>query len=62
MILTIRGDVDQRAIDQLTRCAEAGDAIAAVLCADGHVGYSQPIGATLHAMAYSQIEAVVGDA
>jgi len=42
--ITVRGDVDDRAIDQLRRCAQAGDAVAGVLCADGHVGYSQPIG------------------
>src|SRR5918992_260204 len=44
MQIAVRGDVDQRAIDQLRRCAEAGDAVAGALCADGHVGYSQPIG------------------
>lgn len=27
-----------------TSCAEAGDAVAGAICADGHVGYSQPIG------------------
>jgi tRNA-splicing ligase RtcB len=42
--LAIRGDVDQRAVSQLQRCASAGDATAGVLCADAHVGYSQPIG------------------
>ena len=42
--ITVRGDVDARAVDQLRRCAQAGDAVAAALCADGHVGYSQPIG------------------
>ena len=42
--ITIRGDHDERTVEQLRRCAEAGDAIAGVLCADGHVGYSQPIG------------------
>ena len=42
--IEVRGTVDQRAIDQLVRCAEAGDAYAAAICADGHVGYSQPIG------------------
>src|SRR5688572_3513334 len=42
--ITVYGDVDQRAIEQLERCAQAGDAVAAALCADGHVGYSQPIG------------------
>ena len=42
--IVVRGDVDDRAVDQLRRCAQAGDAVAGVLCADGHVGYSQPIG------------------
>ncbi|MEA2219393.1 MAG: hypothetical protein QOJ35_2019, partial [Solirubrobacteraceae bacterium] len=42
--IAVRGDIEQRAIDQLRRCAEAGDALAGVICADGHVGYSQPIG------------------
>ena len=42
--ITVYGDVDDRAVEQLTRCAEAGDALRGVLCADGHVGYSQPIG------------------
>jgi tRNA-splicing ligase RtcB (3'-phosphate/5'-hydroxy nucleic acid ligase) len=38
------GDVDQRSLDQLERCMEAGDAELGVLCADHHPGYSQPIG------------------
>ena len=42
--ITVYGDVDARAVDQLRRCAEAGDALRGALCADGHVGYSQPIG------------------
>jgi len=42
--ITVYGDVDARAVEQLTRCAEAGNALRGVLCADGHVGYSQPIG------------------
>jgi tRNA-splicing ligase RtcB len=42
--ITVRGDVDDRAVEQLRRCAEAGHALAGALCADGHVGYSQPIG------------------
>jgi len=43
----VRGDVEDRAVAQLRRCAEAGDAVAGVLCADGHVGYSQPIGGAI---------------
>src|SRR5437764_12801776 len=42
--ITVYGDVDERAVKQLRRCAAAGDALRGVLCADGHVGYSQPIG------------------
>jgi tRNA-splicing ligase RtcB len=40
---TTFGDLDQRSLEQLTRCAAAGDADYAVLCADHHPGYSQPI-------------------
>jgi tRNA-splicing ligase RtcB len=45
--ITVRGDVDDRAVAQLERCARAGDAVAGALCADGHVGYSQPIGGAI---------------
>jgi hypothetical protein len=41
--IAVYGEVDQRAVDQLTRCAEAGDAVRGVLCADAHIGYSQPM-------------------
>lgn len=44
MTIIVKGDVDQRAIEQLERCADHGDALGAALCADGHLGYSQPIG------------------
>lgn len=39
-----RGQVDDRAVRQLETCAHEGGAIRGVICADGHVGYSQPIG------------------
>jgi tRNA-splicing ligase RtcB len=42
--ITVYGEVDARAVDQLRRCADAGDALRGAICADGHVGYSQPIG------------------
>ncbi len=42
--ITTFGELDQRSLDQLMRCAEAGGADFAVLCADHHPGYSQPIG------------------
>ena len=38
------GQVDQRSLEQLERCMQAGDAEFGVLCADHHPGYSQPIG------------------
>jgi len=41
------GVIDQRAYEQLVRCAESGNAEYAVLCADHHVGYSQPIGGAI---------------
>src|SRR6476659_7492879 len=42
--ITTFGEVDARSLAQLERCMEAGDAEYGVLCADHHVGYSQPIG------------------
>jgi tRNA-splicing ligase RtcB len=42
--ITTFGDVDQRSLEQLERCMQAGDAEFGVLCADHHPGYSQPIG------------------
>ena len=41
--IAVRGDVDPRAVEQLRRCAAAGDAVAAAICADGHVGYCVPL-------------------
>ena len=38
------GQVDERSLQQLRTCMEAGDAEFGVLCADHHPGYSQPIG------------------
>jgi tRNA-splicing ligase RtcB len=38
------GPVDQRSLDQLRRCMEAGDAEYGELCADHHPGYSNRIG------------------
>jgi tRNA-splicing ligase RtcB (3'-phosphate/5'-hydroxy nucleic acid ligase) len=38
------GPVDERSLQQLERCMQAGDAELGVLCADHHPGYSQPIG------------------
>jgi tRNA-splicing ligase RtcB len=40
----IFGDHEPRTIEQLERCVSAEEGSTGVLCADGHVGYSQPIG------------------
>ena len=41
------GTVDERSLEQLERCMEAGDAEFGVLCADHHPGYTQPIGGAI---------------
>jgi tRNA-splicing ligase RtcB (3'-phosphate/5'-hydroxy nucleic acid ligase) len=40
----IYGEADGRTIAQIERCQEAEEGSRAVLCADSHLGYSQPIG------------------
>ncbi len=42
--ITVIGPHEARTIEQLERCVAAEDGAVGVLCADGHVGYSQPIG------------------
>lgn len=42
--MKIYGQHDDRTIQQLERCVVAEDGAIGVLCADGHVGYSMPIG------------------
>ena len=42
--MKIFGAHDAATIQQLERCAAAEDGAPAVLCADGHLGYSMPIG------------------
>lgn len=42
--MNIYGDHDAHTIQQLERCMAAEPGAVGVLCADGHVGYSQPIG------------------
>jgi tRNA-splicing ligase RtcB len=57
MSLTVIGDHDDRTVQQLERCVRAEDGAAGVLCADGHVGYSQPVGG---AVAYREHISVSG--
>ena len=42
--MKIFGDHEPRTIEQLQRCVSAAEGSEGVLCADGHVGYSMPIG------------------
>jgi tRNA-splicing ligase RtcB len=55
--LTIIGDHEPRTVEQLARCVEAEEGAFGVLCADGHVGYSQPVGG---AVAYREHISVSG--
>jgi tRNA-splicing ligase RtcB len=41
------GEHEQRVIDQLVRCLEPEEGSRGVLCADGHLGYSAPIGGVM---------------
>src|SRR3954469_13017848 len=42
--IKIFGDHDDRTKAQMARCMEHGSVVGGVLCADGHLGYAQPIG------------------
>jgi len=42
--IQVYGDHEPRVIEQLARCVNAEDGARGVLMADGHLGYSQPIG------------------
>lgn len=42
--MKIYGQHDERTVQQLERCVAAESGAVGVLCADGHVGYSMPIG------------------
>jgi tRNA-splicing ligase RtcB (3'-phosphate/5'-hydroxy nucleic acid ligase) len=53
----IFGEHDARTIAQLERCASVGSATGAVLCADGHLGYAQPVGGVV---AYAEHVSISG--
>ena len=57
MNITVIGEHEERTVRQLERCVAAEDGAAGVLCADGHVGYSQPVGG---AVAYRRNISVSG--
>ena len=42
--ITVLGAHDARTLDQLRRCTRYGSVAGAAICADGHLGYAQPVG------------------
>ena len=56
-MITLFGDPDPRALEQLKRCVAAEQGAVGVLCADNHVGYSHPIGG---AVGYERHVSVTG--
>jgi tRNA-splicing ligase RtcB len=42
--LTVMGEHDEATIAQMRNCMSVGNAVAGVICADGHLGYAQPVG------------------
>lgn len=45
--ITIYGEHEEKTLDQIRRSSEADNVSAAVLCADGHLGYAVPIGGVI---------------
>lgn len=45
--LQIFGDHDDNTITQMRNCMSVGNAVAGVICADGHLGYAQPVGGVI---------------
>jgi tRNA-splicing ligase RtcB len=55
--ITIFGEHDERTREQMARCMEHGSVVGGVLCADGHLGYAQPVGGVV---AYAEHVSVSG--
>lgn len=45
--IKIFGDHEDKTIAQMERCITVGSVAGAVLCADGHLGYAQPVGGVI---------------
>src|SRR6185503_12869507 len=41
------GEHDDATIAQMRNCMSIGNAVAGVICADGHLGYAQPVGGVI---------------
>jgi tRNA-splicing ligase RtcB len=46
-ILRIFGQHDEATLQQMRTCMAVGNAVAGVICADGHLGYAQPVGGVI---------------
>lgn len=42
--LKIFGEHDEATVQQMKNCMSVGNVVAGVICADGHLGYAQPVG------------------
>ena len=51
------GDHEERTLDQMRRCMLYGSVTGGAICADGHLGYAQPVGGVI---AYSEHVSVSG--
>ena len=45
--LRVFGDHDDSTLAQMKNCMSVGNSVAGVLCADGHLGYAQPVGGVI---------------
>jgi tRNA-splicing ligase RtcB len=45
--LNVFGRHDEATIAQMRNCMSVGNVVAGVLCADGHIGYAQPVGGVI---------------
>ena len=55
--LKIFGEHDERTVAQMWRCMGVGSVAGGVLCADGHLGYAQPVGGVV---AYEEHVSICG--
>lgn len=45
--LTVFGNHEATTLEQMRNCMQVGNAVAGVICADGHLGYAQPVGGVI---------------
>lgn len=45
--LTVFGEHDEATVAQMRNCMAVGNVVAGVICADGHLGYAQPVGGVI---------------